>query len=301
MPKTTYRDTFINSLETEIDNARSMCQFLCLADSMVEKTEKETHTRLTKSSPKWFYNKLASAIGSTATNQSKMPHNARHDIAKNIVEQAQVTAKGQRDEAVSRAVLLGADFNRLMDCVKSVRPMTQSIDSIRNYIELTVDKDAFGNGRMMAIVTDGYRIIRHECPCRVQGNGFTVFLKVPKVKPGKFDMVSIVPDTEGVVVSFDNISLRYEAPPHDGKIKPISSLYNDIQSQRETILTMDVDANYLKELLSGLLAGKGNTSKKRVSLIVGKSQGISENHPYLSLKMDNSEAMLLPLRSASKT
>ena len=171
----------------------------------------------------------------------------------------------------------------------------------RSQIELTVGRDALGNGCMTAIVSDGYRIIRHECPCCMQGNGFTAFFKVPKVKPGKYDVVSVVPDDEGVVISFDNISLRYEAPPHDEKVLTISGLYGDIQSHRENMTKMDVDASFLHGLLNGLISGKGETSKKRVTLVVGKSSSLFEDLPYLSLEMDNSEALLLPLRTISKT
>lgn len=300
MSKITYRDTFIKSLENEIDNTRNMCQFLCVADSVVEKAEKATHTRLTKASPKWFYSKLAVVIGDAAVASSKLPHNARHDIAKSIVEQAQAAAKGEKEEMASKAVLLGDDFNHLVDCVRAVSLNTHLSRAQFTYVELIVDKDAYGKGQMTAIATDGYRIIKHKCACCLQGNGFTTFIRVPKVKPGKYDMVSIVPDNAGVTVSFDNITLRYQVPSDTGKNIPTSKLYSNIQGNREDVVSLDVDVNYLRGLLNGLIAGKNKPSNKRVTLTVGKNQELIGALPYLTLKMDDSEAIVLPLRPTSK-
>lgn len=300
MSKITYRDSFIKALESEIRKAKSMCYFFCLAETAVERTERATNTRLTKSSPKPFYNKLAVTIGNSVVSETKVPHDARQAIARSIVENAQAAANNKQETEAPKAVLLGADFNHLIDCLKAVKPYASLKDSLRTYVELIVGKDEHGNGQVTAVVTDGYRILKHKCACCLRGHGFTTFIKIPKVKPGKYDVVSITPDDEGVTISFDNVSLRYQAPPVTDSFALPSKIYNDNLSGRENMATLDVDVNLLKGLLNGLVAGKNNAGDKRVTLVVGKNQEFAAGLPYLWLEMADSEAFVLPLRPISK-
>lgn len=286
---TTYRDAFLANLQRNLTRTLAITNQLSNYESdikaaeVVKMVEKNVNGRLTKKSAAWFYTKLQAEIA------RRMPGvTISHDLAKDIVTSSRNDAMGKAEDNTTKAMMLGAEYLRLIGSLKS--SISKTLDDARSMMQFYFEESEGGDCTVTGYACDGYRIVKTYGSCSLQGGSFTAQVRAPRVKPGRYDLVIFTPEKEAVTVSFGEVSFRYPEPREKVDFR---ELYRRLDEKFTEQASVWLNPEYLKEMAASMDAGRTQLARSRREPVKVTLQGSVQ---AVKMQCDKVTGFVLPVR-----
>lgn len=254
-----------------LDPSIEMCQEVSLAEA-------EAKTLLNSDSISVslhlaIHKQLAKAIGIGPSSEN---------ITREIITAAFFTAAGVPELIKPKAILFGQEYQQM---IASVKPALTKMTPV---VQLYCESES-GDGQITAYTSNGKSIIRHACPCYVQGPPFTAYINNPHDLPAKLETVVISLDGLDTVITYGDHISRYNPPITGLNLQQVWVTAEELLSEGRTRTVMN--PGFLRELAAGMRAGTLIPAPVHISVGSGDEPIVAKCGP--------TEALVMPVRTSA--